>query len=931
MIPRGRRIWLPGAAALCLVLTIFTLNAIAQTLSDEELELLKALSPEERAALLESYGVAPADEVAGERDVSVPDVMAPRELEVSDVERAMSGGRAGEDVEASDDVTDVPLGPAEGEEEELRRAFRSFVEESLPLEIDTDIRQFGYELFAGAPTTFAPATDIPVSADYIIGPGDEVRVQLYGKTNRGADLVVDRDGVLNFPELGPMTVAGLTFREMKETVAREVDNRMIGVDVSVSMGRLRSIRVFVLGEVFQPGSYMVSGLSNLTNALFASGGVKKIGSLRRVQLKRDGVVVQEMDLYDLLLKGDTSADVRLVPGDVIFVPPVGPLAGVAGEVLRPAIYELKGDITARQLIELAGGLRATAHSELIQLERVENGGRITYDMSLAGAGQWTVRDGDLLKVFPILDRDERVVFLEGNVFRPGKRQYFEGMTLLDLISSPDDLLPETHFNYGLIERENELTREPEYLAFDLGAALLDGDESQDVALAPRDRVYVFHRAHFRETPSVSIRGEVREPGKYEFRKDMRALDLVLAAGGLTRDAWMYEAELFRTDPATLEVRRISMDLGRVLSADAEHNVVLKDQDELAVHSIWEFKEKQEVEILGEVNNPGNYPLTDGMRVSDLVFAGGNLKEMAYRHDAELTRYEVVDGERRELHHVRIDLGAVVSGSVEANLELRPYDRLLVRRITNWRGDEVVRVEGEVAFPGSYPIEEGERLSRLVERFGGFLDDAYLPAAVFTRSNVRERQSTELERMAGQLEADLARLSVSPAGGTSASDAARRQSALEAGSQLLAELRNARATGRMVINLKDAGDLRGTDFDLVLEDGDRLYVPKMPDYVMVMGQVNNPTAFQYDRGRSVATYVRMAGGKTRFGQTSRTYVIRVDGSVSTRRNTRVRPGDVIVVPESLDRFTGMQFLMDISQVLYQIGIAAASAHTVGVFD
>jgi len=919
-------------SACLLAIVIACLSALpaqAQLLDEELLDLLKTLPDDERAELLRAYGLPPGGEGATpDRDVSTPDVVIPREQLPSDIEAATAGDNA---PEMSERLVAPPLEHLTGEALEIQRAFENFLAESQPLEVDRQLEQFGYELFAGAPTTFAPATDIPVSSDYVIGPGDEIHVQLYGKTNLVTDLVVDRDGQVSFPELGPISVAGLTFREMKDLLGREVENRMIGVDVSVSMGRLRSIRIFVLGDVFSPGSYTVSGLSTLTNALFASGGVQKIGSLRRVQLKRGGSVVTEMDLYDLLIKGDTSDDARLMPGDVLFIPTVGPLAAVAGEVLRPAIYEMNGPMTVRELIDLAGGLRSTAFTELIQLERIEGARHVTYDLTLETTRDWKLKGGDLVKVYPVRTGDELAVFLGGNVVRPGKRQHFEGMRLLDLVPSPNDLLPETFFSYGLIERESEINRESEYLAFDLGAALLDSVPEANIGLAPRDRVYVFHRAHFRDIPRVSVRGEVRSQGLYEFKKDMRILDLVLAAGGLTSDAWLGEAELFRTEPHTMQVDRISINLGRVVANDPSENIVLWDMDEFAVHSVWEFREEDTVEVLGEVNAPGTYPLSRGMRVGDLIFAGGNLRETAYRQEAELTRYEVINGERRELHHVIIDLQALLAGSSEADLELVPYDRLLIRRIKNWRRDEVVQVSGEVAFPGSYPIEEGERLSNLIERFGGFLEDAYLPAAVFQRREIRALQSEQLERMSDQLDADLARLSVPDPRGMSATEVSRRQAALESGAQLSEELRNTVATGRMVISLGRADEIEGTDQDLVLTDGDVLHVPKKPDFVMVMGQVNNQTAFQFERRKRAGHFIGLAGGMTTFGDRGKAYVMKSDGSVKMGTRAKVDPGDVIVVPENLERFDGMQFFLDMSQVLYQLGLAAASAYTIGIFQ
>ncbi|MBM4118270.1 hypothetical protein FJ251_11125, partial [bacterium] len=626
------------AAALCLLAAV----ALAQgpTPTPEQLEMLRQLSPEQRAKLIADYGLDPSllDQpgAAAARDASAPELVAPRKpafaADTTPVPSALP---------PAPPLEKLPAGEGLAGQAELRQAFANFLSGSAPLAVDERLRPYGYDLFAGAPSTFAPATDIPVGPDYVIGPGDELHVQLYGKTNLSTDLIVDRDGLIAFPELGPIPVAGQSFAELRENLQREVGKRMIGVAASITLGRLRSIRIFALGEVFRPGSYTVSGLATLTNALFAAGGVTEIGSLRKIELRRAGELVSRLDLYDLLMEGDTSADARLQPGDVIFVPPVGPMVGVAGEVKRPARYELMGKGDAGELIALAGGLTASAHTELIQLDRFENGSRVSVDFSLAAAARWPLKDGDLLKVFPITGQEEQVVWLAGNVRRPGKRQFVDGMRLLDLVGGPDDLLPETHFPYGLIERENPLDREPEYLAFDLGAALLDGDPLADLALRDRDRVFVFHRAYFREQPKVKVRGRVQEPGEYVFRKDMQVLDLLLAAGGLLRDAWLAEAELFRTNPASLDVTRIPLDLRGVLAGDPTQNLVLQDLDELMVHSIWEFKQPQTVEVLGEVNYPGNYPRFEGMRVSDLIFAGGSLTEEAYREKAELTGYAII--------------------------------------------------------------------------------------------------------------------------------------------------------------------------------------------------------------------------------------------------------------------------------------------------
>jgi len=335
---------------------------------------------------------------------------------------------------------------------------------------------FGYDLFKGAPTTFAPATDIPVPADYIVGPGDTIILQFFGKENARYSLVVTREGMVQIPKIGPVSAAGQKFSELQKKWQSYINRKMIGVRASITMGPLRSIRVFILGEADRPGSYTVSALSTMTNALFVSGGIKHIGSLRRIQLKRGGQLITELDLYDLLLRGDTSGDVRLQPGDVIFVPPVGRTVGVAGAVRRPAIYELKNEKTVDELINIAGGLLPTALKENAQLERINIGGdRIVIDVALKDTSGLTLAlsDGDVLQVRSVLDRLEKAVKLTGHVERPGSYQWRKGMRLTDLIEGVDDLKPRPDLNYVLIKRELPPDRRIEVRSVSLSEALED--------------------------------------------------------------------------------------------------------------------------------------------------------------------------------------------------------------------------------------------------------------------------------------------------------------------------------------------------------------------------------------------------------------------------------------------------------------------------
>jgi len=805
-------------------------------------------------------------------------------------------------------------------------AFANFVRESKPLSVSTDLRQFGYELFAGAPTTFAPATDIPVPSEYIMGPGDELKVQLFGRLDQQLVMVVDREGAISFPEIGPLVVSGMSFAGVRAYIAEQIKEKMIGVSASITMGKLRSIRVFALGDVERPGSYTVSGLATLSHALFVSGGVKKIGSLRNVQLKRNGKRIAAIDLYDFLLKGDTSGDVRLLPGDVVFAPPIGRTVSIAGEVVRPAIYELRNETTISEVLKLAGGLRPTAYRDKALIERIGKGGeREVIEISLAdGRTQTQVRKGDMIKVFSILGIEKNPVYLIGNVKRPGKYAWKDGMRISDLVPDNKSLLPETFMAYGVIEREAEGNREPELLRFNVEAVLAAKGSEADLIIRPRDKVYIFHRSHFREQPMVSIAGSVQSPGQYGLKKSMHLVDLILSSGGLLRDAYRDEAELYRTGPVTKEVTVRRYSLTQALKGDGENNPLLHDLDRVVIHSIWETRQQYQVSAVGEVKKPGDYVLAEGMHVADLVFAAGNVTEKSYLKSAEITRYEVVDGEKRVPRYIQIDLQAAMRGDEDANLLLQPYDMLYVRQVSNWRDIEQATVSGEVRFPGSYPIEDGESLSSLLERVGGFTADAYLPAAVFTRESIRAEQQKQLDELASRIEADISHQAAATGNIKDASILKRQQQALASAKQVQEQLKSVKATGRLVIRLKDIKKLKGTDFDLTLRQGDKLYVPKKPDQVLVMGQVYNNAALLYRKNLGRDDYIRMAGGTTRFADTSRTYIVRANGEMEPshgwRSSRRIYPGDSIVVPQELERFHLLDSALDWSKVMYQISLS-----------
>ncbi len=734
----------------------------------------------------------------------------------------------------------------------------------LPLERPgpAGLKPFGYDLFKDdSVSTFAPVTDVPVPAEYVVGPGDEFVVQLYGNQNRTLRLTVDRDGRVNFPELGPISVAGQRFRSVQATLEERVAKQMIGVTASVSMGDIRAIRVFVLGEAIRPGTYTVSGLATITSALYAAGGVKPIGSLRDVQLKRQGAVVRRLDLYDLLLRGDTQNDASLLPGDVIFIPPVGPTVSVDGEVQRPAIYELKGTQSAADVIALAGGLTPEADPRTASLTRLDAAKRrvvVDVDLTAAAGRAQPVGNGDDLRVPRLRPSLDSGVTVAGHVYQPGAVAYRDGLRLSDVIPSIDDLKPNADTHYVLIRRELPPDRRIVVLSADLAAALRAPGSDADVVLMPRDRLTVFDLESGREAVITPLLDE------------------------------------------------------------------LKLQSSAA-------RPTESVRVDGAVKVKGAYPLEQNMRVADLVRAGGGLDDSAYPSGAELTRFRVV-GNVRETETIDIDLEAALRGDAAANLPLQPFDILVVKETPEWREQEVVRIEGEVQFPGEYPIRRGESLRSVLERAGGLTRFAAPRAAVFTRDSLREREQVQMDQLTERLQVNLATAALRAAN----MNQAGASTALSVGQSLLTQLRAARAVGRLVIDLPSAiAAKQGSPDDIVLQDGDRLLVPKQRQEVTVLGEVQNSTSHFYKPGLSRDDYISLSGGVTRQADDKQIYVVRADGSVVARASNRwfsrgsqvrMEPGDTVVVPLDTERLPPLPLWQAVTQILYNVAISIAAINS-----
>jgi protein involved in polysaccharide export with SLBB domain len=724
-----------------------------------------------------------------------------------------------------------------------------------PNDVSMDIRQFGYDVFQRKVTTFAPITNIPVGPEYMVGPGDRFSITLWGRQNDQLTVSVGRDGKIVLPEVGVLTVAGMPFNRLQDYIESELKRKYTDFKMHISMERLRTVTVYVVGEAQTPGSYTLSALGTSLHALFSAGGPTKNGSLRNIRVIRAGQAVSTVDVYDLLLNGKTDGDIRLVDGDMIHIPLIGAVVGVAGNVRRPAIYEIDPEATLDDILALAGGVTHAGWLQHVQVERIENHARRTVvdfdlsgDMADRGPLDMRLQDGDVVKVYPVLERQEGVVFLDGHVIRPTKYQLRPDMRLADVLKDHRLFRPEVNLVYAQIER-----------------------------LIPPD----LHRVV------------------------------------------------------------IPFHLGRLLAGSPTENKALQDMDTIRLFR-WDEMGKRSVVISGAVYEPNEYPLVPDMRVKDLVDAAGGLRKDAYVLNAEITRHDV-DQQGAATETLNVDLSRAMQYDAAHNLLLQDYDHIVVRPIPEMDINDVVIVSGEVQFPGAYPIGRTERLSSLLERAGGYTDEAYLRGAVFTRVSARRVQQQRVQAMVKDLEESvLGEMAEGVSKSADAESAQMQQAALEAKQELLARLRQAQASGRVVIHLDALEDFKGSAYDLTLEDGDEIVIPKTPGIVSVIGEVFNPTSLLYEEGQTVQFYLNRVGGIGKDADKKQISVIRADGSVISMAqknhnritwnsqtnqwtsggflNASLDPGDTIVVPRKLDRIFWLKNTKDITQIIFQMALA-----------
>ena len=735
---------------------------------------------------------------------------------------------------------------------------------------------FGQSLFFQAPSTFSPVDWMQVPSDYVVGPGDELQITIWGQVEANLHVIVDRSGQIYIPQVGQISVAGVHYGDLEAHLKREVSKDFKNFNLTANIGRLRSIQVVVVGNARYPGTYTISSLSTLVNAIFASGGPSPQGSLRHIQVRRDGATVTDFDFYDLLIEGDKSKDVRLQPGDVLYIPHVGPLVAISGSVNTPAIYEMKDNSTLRDLIEIAGDLSTVADTSKITIDRVvDHQARKTLEFPYdEQARALPLKDGDIVRVFSIVPRFEDTVTLRGNVANPGRYPWKTGMRVRDLIPDAQALLTRRYWrNRATIVsgRATEYPVGPERNLPVPNPPQADGTAPSGTAL-PGTSDSTTNYNPTGEVPTVAGSSNVSDALQTQNQSTSPS------------------AQAAKTADTSLAGRQTAQTPGMNANQNTVKDIA-EDVRRYAPEINWDYAIIQRV-------NP--------------VDLSSRLIWMSPRK-------------------------AIIERDEESNLELQPGDIVTIfsqRDISVPQAErsQYVIVEGEVQRPGVYKLETNETLRSVLQRAGGLTPNAYIYGSQLTRESARIDQQKSLDELARTMEVQIRQSAVVLAASSNPGDLGQMQAAQEA---IIAQLRNTRASGRVALPVKPR-DKSLTDFpDMVMEDSDRLVIPHRPSTVSVVGDVYNPGSFIFEPRNTTGTYLEIAGKGKPQSDMHHAFVLRANGVVVAANNVnglfagakfdhlRMYPGDQIVVPYKLPTGAFVRGLRDWTQIASQLAITAAA--------
>ncbi|MFT6249065.1 MAG: polysaccharide export outer membrane protein [Cognaticolwellia sp.] len=890
-----------------LVVFTFSFNALAAQISQQQIAQFKNLPKSQQQALAQSMGV-----------------------DLNSVMGQISGSNQ------QTQLSSTPITPRDTTENNIRNQDEdSFFEDDNAL--FKPLERFGMDVFSNAPSTFTPTMDIAIPNHYVLGVGDQLSIQVYGKENAEYVLPITREGNILIPDVGPIKIVGLSFSEMKKFLTEKIQQRIIGVNVVVSLAELRSMRIFVLGDAYKPGPYTLSSLSSVTHAIFAAGGVSDIGSLRNIEVKRAGKIVQTVDLYDLLIKGDSSSDILLQSGDVVFIPTQSKSVSILGEVRRPAIYELKKGDNFNQVIAMAGGLLPSAYPQSTMIERYNNQNLrsiINVDLTDNAARKQELKSGDYVRVLKSSGMYEQSITVIGAVTRPGKYQWQQGIKIADLLPSLDShILPSADLSYGLIVRQKDDARNIEVLQFNLARALSITTENSvdNLMLLPSDKILIFSNVTKSVDEKISL-DELAFTKEQLFAKERQQAKTSYDEKSFWKKYGGSSSQRSSATAEDEEAERLANQSLVEITNTVDRTVDIREmalfsRPRLLAPVLRKLRQQgasgqpiQLVEVDGQVKFPGIYPLAQNAKISDLLAAAGGVKESAYLTRAEVTR-NTFTAEGATKVSLDVDLDLALKEDKSFDIALQSKDRLNVHKIPAWSENHVVELRGEFVFPGKYTIRRGETLADLVTKAGGLTQYAHPDGSVFTRKKLKELEKQNLIKLAGDLRIEMASKSLTDQGTSTSYDDAQK---------LLSDITELEPVGRLVINLPRL--MNSNSDEVLLEGGDILFVPTKKNSINVIGQVQVGSSHLYNSAMTAEDYIAQSGGIKKRADEERIYVISASGSIKMieqsnwfagTADTSLKPGDTIVVPLDSEYMSDLTLWSTATQIIYNAAVAVAA--------
>lgn len=785
-----------------------------------------------------------------------------------------------------------------------------------------DLKLYGIDLFSSYPLSFNQADYSGVPENYVIKPGDIFKVLVVGNQKMNSQIQVDRQGQLLVPGIGSINLTGMTFEVARNEITKWVNSKVIGSDVTISLKAVNSIQVYALGMVDNPGAYKISSASKAINAVIAGGGFNKNASLRSIQIKRDNMVIQELDLYQFLLFGNTTEDIRLNNGDVVFVGGVNSSVSIHGGVNNPHVFEAKAGDTIQNILDFAQGFSSDADRSKVTISRKNKYGQ--YEIFTTNDFNLEIQHSDIIEVDTIKDETINSIRIVGALKREQEFQYAPDINLGSVINIKYDLLEDTYTPFGLIERYDSQTRSAQFVEFDL----LSQQALNQIPLRPMDVVYILSKADIEVINSQSIQNIVSNASSFLINAEDTDEDAlndkkILQASMLNPSIQLPENDLDNKNEKQFDQNACSknlMSFGNddfLTSTKLKYSIYKGFQDHQCTLFLETYPElvpiliNSSVPVYGAVRNPGLYPVTQQINPLQLLSIAGST---------------IINSDGK----LKLDIGQYGSESIfsdfQSSKSISNIKYLGVKSLSQAVSSYFVNIYGEVAYPGLYSINANTSITDIYKLAGGLLYSAYPEAGILSRESVKEIEKSALVKAEAEL-ADIL--------GSAITAGVIQQSTTDVLSlvSLMNEISATQPVGRLIAELNPSKLKQNPQLDINLQPGDSIYIPKRNNIVTVYGSVLNPVTVPYNPKFSLDDYIELAGGYKDYADEKKTYYILPNGKARIPskglflRSNEILPGSTIIVPRQARPLSGFSLVEAISPVLASLSITLASINSI----